>query len=106
MPVKSNMKGLEKLKNNLKKLHGERQAGLNETMTPEFLNSCSSFSSLEELFTASGFVVESQDDFKAIPDDEWDEFIVSNTTFDSWSSMQKAALDKYAKSIITSTLKL
>lgn len=106
MPVKSNMKGLEKLKNNLKKLDGERQVGLDEIMTPEFLSSCSNFSSLEQLFSASGFVIKNREDFKAIPDDDWEKFIVSHTTFESWKSMQKAALDKYAKSIITSTLKL
>ncbi|NMH64968.1 hypothetical protein [Shewanella salipaludis] len=105
MPFKSNMKELAKLKKNLESLGNTHEVGLSEIMTPEFISGCSAFSGLNELFSASGFKVESAKDFKAIPDDEWEYFIINNTTFDSWVDMQKSALDKYTKSEINEGLK-
>tara|TARA_R100000353_G_scaffold166904_1_gene128671 strand:+ start:1077 stop:1241 length:165 start_codon:yes stop_codon:yes gene_type:complete len=49
------------------------------------------------LFEASGFKVESKEDFESIPDDEWEAFITQNTSFDSWLEMQKAAMAAYTK---------
>jgi hypothetical protein len=100
MPVKSNMKGLDKLKKNLENLGETHEVGLSEIMTADFIAACSAFSGLDQLFSASGFKVESAEDFKAIPNNEWEEFIVNNTTFESWKAMQKAALDKHVKSKI------
>ena len=45
----------------------------------------------------SGFKVESQEDFEAIPDDVWDEFIRNNTSFASWKEMLQAAGAAWAK---------
>lgn len=58
---------------------------------PEFISSHSGYSDMEKLIEASGFVVESEEDFKAIPDSAWEGHIVENTKFDSWRSMQEAA---------------
>lgn len=104
MPVKINMKGLDKLKKKFEDLHGQHKIGLSETLTPEFLTECSDFYDINQFFNASGFKVESPEDFKAIPDNEWEEFIVNNTTFESWEAMQKAALDKHVKSKIFNAL--
>jgi hypothetical protein len=49
------------------------------------------FSSFEAMLRASPFEVETAEDFKAIPDDEWDVFIRKTTPFDSWQEMQKEA---------------
>lgn len=32
-----------------------------------------------------------------IPDDKWNEFIVKNTSFNSWEDMQKEAMNLYVK---------
>jgi len=58
---------------------------------PQFISEHSSFGTIEELLDKSGFKVESMEDFKAIPDDEWGEFIIQNTNFDSWEDMQQTA---------------
>lgn len=99
----SNITGLDQLQKRLKNL--ERKAGeldgssvpMTEVITPEFLQGCSRFSSLEEMIDARGFSVESQEDFTAIPDEQWDEFISANTSYDSWRAMLDAAGAEYAK---------
>ena len=60
-------------------------------------SNCSNFNDIEHLFEASGFTVESKEDFEAIPDDKWNEFIVKNTSFNSWEDMQKEAMNLYVK---------
>ncbi|UAL42139.1 hypothetical protein K8B83_14770 [Shewanella inventionis] len=105
MPIKIETNGLNKLKKNLEDLHGTHKVELSDILTPEFLGECSSFSDLNQLFIASGFDVKNPEDFKAIPDDEWEAFITNNTTFNSWEKMQQAAMNKYVHSRITEGLK-
>lgn len=97
MPIKSNMDGLKKLEKNARELDGKHQVKLVDLMSPNFITSCSNFKDLDHLFSGSGFIVESKEDFEAIPDTEWEEFIVSNTSFDSWEDMQKSAGAEYIK---------
>jgi len=84
-------KKLDDLKNRVESISGERSIPLNELLTPDFLAACSTFSSAEELFERSGFKVESQEDFAAIPDEPWDEFIRVNTSYFNWQEMLQAA---------------
>lgn len=84
-------KKLTDLKNKVESISGERSIPLNELLTPDFLAACSTFSSAEELFERSGFKVESQEDFAAIPDEPWDEFIRANTSYFNWKEMLQAA---------------
>mgnify|MGYP006889059493 CR=1 FL=1 len=46
---------------------------------------------MSQPFITSGFKVEAADDSKAIPDQEWEDFIIANTSFERWEDMQKAA---------------
>ncbi len=83
---------LEDLSRRAQELHGNHNVPLSELMPPEFISNCSQFTSLEAMFTASNFKIESIEDFKAIPDDEWDAFIVDNTSYSSWEEMQQDAM--------------
>ena len=82
---------LEDLKNQVEEVEGTHSVSISELLTPEFLASCSAFSSVEELFEASGFKIGSTEDFKAVPDSEWEWFIQQNTSYTSWTEMQQAA---------------
>jgi len=93
MPI--NFKGLEKLQKNMRELSEKTEVKLPELMSPDFVSSCSKFESIQALFDASGFIVESPADFAAIPDEEWEEFIIGNTSFSSWSVMQHKASEHY-----------
>ena len=68
-------------------LDGQQSVPMNELLTPEFVSSHTAFANADEMFNASGFKIESQEDFAAIPDAKWDEFIRSASPFTDWSSM-------------------
>lgn len=95
--MSSNFKGLKKLQKNIEELGKKTEIKMTELMRPSFVSACSKFECIEDLFDASGFTVESPADFAAIPDEEWEEFIVGNTSFSSWSEMQHKAMEHYTK---------
>lgn len=77
-------------------LSGNHNVPIPELLTPDFLSRCSRFHSAEEMFEASGFKIETAEDFAAIPDAEWDEFIRANTSFASWEAMLGEAGGEWA----------
>lgn len=82
---------LERMKEEVEELEGTHSVSISELLSPEFLASCSAFSSVEELFKSSRFKIESPEDFEAIPDSEWEWFIQQNTSYTGWTEMQQAA---------------
>lgn len=90
------IKGLDDLQKRLKSLSEVSKVPLTEMLTPSFVSSCSRFKDAQELFDSSGFKIDSAEDFKAIPDEKWDEYIRSNTSFPDWKSMLKKAGDEWA----------
>lgn len=88
---------LKDLGKRARELDGNHNVPLSELLTHSFVAGCSRFSSVDELFKASGFSINSPEDFKAIPDDKWDDFIRDNTTFANWSDMLTAASAAWTK---------
>lgn len=93
--VEKNLKPLEDLVRRARELDGQHEISVANLLTPDFLGQCSRFKSADELFEASGFSVQSVEDFRAIPDAEWDTFISGNTTFASWQDMLNAAVKEW-----------
>lgn len=98
------IEGLDELQQNLKELadrasemHGKQEVPLSELLTPGFLAKHSRFLSTDEMFEASGFKIESTEDFTKIPDDEWNRFIQQNTSFATWDDMLSAAGTEWAQ---------
>ena len=89
--------GLDELAKKAKELEGNQEAKLGDLLTPQFISANSSFQNIEELFEASSYKIESREDFEAIPDQEWDDFISNNTELSSWEAMQKEAVVAYTK---------
>jgi len=92
------IEGFDELQNDLKaladkaqNLDGQHNVPISELLTSSFLSMHTRFSSLNDLFEASGFKVESSEDFAAIPDDKWDDFIRSISSFENWQAMLGAA---------------
>jgi len=97
MSVKSDFSGLDKLKKNLGELGDTNKVALVDLLSKEFLSSCSSFSSFEEFLNATGFKIESSEDFEAIPQQDMDQFVSKNTSYSTWAELLQAAAVEYAK---------
>lgn len=83
--------GLRRLTRNLESIASKKTVSFAELFTSAFMGRHTQFASFEDLIEASGFKVESTEDFLAIPDEDWDRFIAANTSFRSWKEMQQAA---------------
>ncbi len=80
-------KDMHRIANRAKELDGTHNVPIEELLTPEFVSSHTKFANIEEMLEASGFKIESQDDFAAIPDKDKDKFIRSISAFSDWESM-------------------
>lgn len=84
-------KRLNKLAKNAREINGENKVSFAELFTEDFMSKYTNFSSFDELLKAGNFIVNSTEDFKAIPDDEFDKHIRSVTKFSSWKEMLEKA---------------
>jgi hypothetical protein len=89
-------KKLKSMQDNVQKLGGQHHIPVTELLTPKFLARHTSFSTADELFEASGFKIESAEDFSNIPDDAWDAYIQSVSDFDGWQAMLSKATEAWA----------
>ncbi|WP_069997741.1 hypothetical protein [Cellulosilyticum sp. I15G10I2] len=89
-------KGLQDLADRAEALDGEHEVTFEDLFVEDFMASCTQFSSIDELFEKSPFVVNSPEDFEAIPDDELDTYISEVTQFESWEDMLSEAGAQYA----------
>ena len=87
---------LEVLTQKVHELDGQN-IPMSEVLAGDFISRSTKFSSLAELLEASGFKIESQDDFAAIPVNKLDRFIRSNSPFDSWNALLSTAGSEWAK---------
>lgn len=86
----------KKLEKNVESLNGE--VSFSVIFNNEFMTKYTQFESFDELLKAGKFIVNSQEDFEAIPDDVFDEHIKKFTEFDSWQEMLSSAGTAYAAS--------
>ena len=97
MNVKMNLDGLRKLERRAKELHGTHNVPVSQLLTPNFMRKHTPFGSFEAMITTSPFIVDTAEDFRAIPDAEWDAFVRQNTRFSSWNEMLSAAGAEWMK---------
>ncbi|MGH9890460.1 MAG: hypothetical protein ACREA0_00435 [bacterium] len=72
-----------------------------ELFTTKFMSAHTQVPSFEALLEAGGYAVTTTEEFAAIPDVEWDQVIRKNTSFDSSTSMQQAAITEYLQQRLT-----
>lgn len=99
------IEGLDKLQKELKSLakkakdlDGRHSVPVSELLTDSFISRHTAFSTVDEMFEASGFKVKTQEDFANIPDAGWDEYIRTNSSFDNWQSMLGASTQEWTVS--------
>ena len=78
-------------------LGGEHHVPLTELFPPAFMRRHSRFDSFEALVEAGPWGAKTAEDFKAIPDAEWDAHVQENTSFAGWQSMQQAGVAAWGK---------
>lgn len=88
-------KKLKEMQRTLKELDGKHSVTFKELFPPSFMRKYTSFDSMSDLLEAGGFHVETQEDFKAIPDEPFDEHIAATTKFKSWQDMMQVAGKEY-----------
>lgn len=89
---------LKSLEKNVHDLEGTHTISFDKLFTKTFMEKHTDCSSFDEFLKAGNFVVDSQEDFEAIPDDVWDQFVSHATDFDSWDDMLKQATNDYLSS--------
>ena len=88
-------KKLDDLAKKAKTLDGKHNVPMNELLNPTFVSKHTRFGTVEEMFDSSGFKVESQEDLAAIPNDKWDDFIRSVSSFENWQAMLDQAVKNW-----------
>lgn len=89
---------LKSLSRKLESLSGRHRVPLQGLCPPQFMVRYTSFRTIDEMIEASGYKVESREDFAAIPDEEWDRVVAKNTRFSTWKEMLNTAAKDWARS--------
>lgn len=89
-------KTLDNMIKGAEELDGENHISFDELFPQKFMLEHSTFSTFFDFLEAGGFKVDSQEDFDAIPDEEFDTYISNSTQFDSWDEMIGVATEVYA----------
>jgi len=90
------LKKLRDLQHRAEQLHGEHQVPVSELFPEEFMLLNTDYTSFNDMIDASGYSVESFEDFAAIPDDAWEAHVQMHTRFSSWKEMQSTAAQEWA----------
>lgn len=88
-------KQLNKMAKNAKNLEKKKQISFYELFTEKFMTKNTSFKSVDEFADASNFDWSTDISFEAIPENEMDKFVVSNSKFSSWNDMLGSATEEY-----------
>lgn len=88
-----NLKRMEKAAKNLGNTHS---VSFDELFKSSFMRKYTNFSNFDEFLEAGNFIVNSQEDFEAIPDSEMDSHVSKTTKFSSWEKMLSKAGEEYA----------
>jgi hypothetical protein len=87
-------RNLEKIADRGRQVSGVHEYRLDELYKPDFMRRFTNYGTIDEMFKASGFKMESADDLKRIPEAEWDAFVQRSTHFTNWREMQRKAMSE------------
>ena len=99
-PINIDTSGFDNLKRKLNNLEKGHKVTFDKLFPPSFIRKYTDFPSLQEMFNASGYTIETQEDFERISDEKWDAFIHAKTRFENWQEMlNKAGLEWTARDL-------
>lgn len=91
-------KSLDNMVKKMEQLGETNAIPMGELLTNDFMKAVSikqNVQSFDDLLAIGGYNIQSQADFEAIPDDEFDVIVSENTSFDTWPDMLSAAMEQY-----------
>lgn len=77
----------EQMAENARELDGKNEVAFAELFTEEFMRRHTDVTSFEAFLQESRWEVESEQEFEAIPEDEFDEYVGHSSEFESWEEM-------------------
>lgn len=89
-------KELSNMEQAAKDLEKTSSVSFEELFNRSFMKKYTPCNSFEDFLSLGNFIVESQDDFEAIPDKEFDAHVSNNTKFKNWEDMMGTAGQEYA----------
>jgi len=75
------MRSLKRMQDNVWRLEGQHNIKTSDLFAPDFMQRYTKLASFEALIDAGGFNVESQANFDAISDAEWEKVVREHTSF-------------------------
>lgn len=82
---------LDRLQKNLQEISGTHSYSFKEIFPDDFMRKYTKYMSVSDFFEATGFKLDSQEDFKNLDETALDKFVSENSDFDSWGSMKRTA---------------
>ena len=76
---------------NAEQLGGESDVSFGDLFTEQFMQEHTDTTSFGDFINNSQWTVESEQDFEAIPEGEFDEYVRDHSDFNSWENMSGAA---------------
>lgn len=84
---------LEQLSKQASKLSGTATFG--ELFDDGFMQEHTQYSNIEEFFKRGGFIIDKEEDFDAISQDELDKHTAKTTDFENWEDMIGTAVEEF-----------
>jgi hypothetical protein len=73
----------------------ENEIPFTELFPEEFMRLYTEFDSMDAFLNASQWEVETQEDFREIPDEPFDEYVDEHTDFPNWEVMHQTASQRF-----------
>lgn len=81
---------LDRLRDRTDSIDGRDAVSITELFPADFMQTYTEFESIARFFEESPWTVETEDDFEAVPADEFDAYVDEHTGFSSWEAMLSA----------------
>src|SRR5690554_2495748 len=88
-------KAFDKFKKNAKEIEEGISVSFDELFKSSFMERYTDSSTFDEFLSAGGFVVNSQENFERIPEEQMDSHVQKHTRFDKWEDMLGKATELY-----------
>lgn len=89
------MKQLKQMEKGAKELERTKTIPFDDLFTSYFMHKYTNFSTFDEFLEAGNFVVNSQEDFEAIPETDMDAHVSATAKFSTWKHMLDKATEIY-----------